>query len=49
MSDIKKIAILKGDYIGPEIMAAGLAVLEAATADSTFKYELIDLPFVGMA
>ena len=47
MSDIKKIAILKGDYIGPEIMAAGLAVLEAATAGSTFKYELIDLPFGG--
>ncbi|WP_367300554.1 3-isopropylmalate dehydrogenase [Leuconostoc carnosum] len=47
MNDIKKIAVLKGDYIGPEIMAAGLAVLKAATDSQQFKYELIDLPFGG--
>ncbi|WP_281165384.1 3-isopropylmalate dehydrogenase [Liquorilactobacillus sicerae] len=44
----KKIAILRGDYIGPEIMAAGLAVLAAACADK-FAYQTQDLPFGGQA
>ncbi|MGX7051277.1 3-isopropylmalate dehydrogenase [Leuconostoc palmae] len=47
MSEIKKIAVLKGDYIGPEIMDAGLSVLAAVTQNTDFNYELIDLPFGG--
>lgn len=47
MTSVKKIVVLKGDYIGPEIMTAGLAVLDAATKDTTFAYELIDAPFGG--
>ena len=47
MTSIKKIVVLKGDYIGPKIMTAGLAVLDAATKDTTFAYELIDAPFGG--
>lgn len=47
MTAVKKIVVLKGDYIGPEIMTAGLAVLDAATKDTTFSYELIDVPFGG--
>lgn len=47
MTSVKKIVVLKGDYIGPEIMTAGLSVLDAATKDTTFAYELIDEPFGG--
>jgi 3-isopropylmalate dehydrogenase len=46
---IKKIAVLRGDYIGPEIMKAGLAVLAAATKESDFSYQIIDYPFGGAA
>ncbi|KRL01817.1 3-isopropylmalate dehydrogenase [Liquorilactobacillus capillatus] len=45
----KVIAILRGDYIGPEIMEAGLKVLDAASKDSSFQYETIDYPFGGAA
>ncbi|KRL37701.1 3-isopropylmalate dehydrogenase [Liquorilactobacillus uvarum] len=45
----KVIAVLRGDYIGPEIMEAGLTVLEAASANSNFQYETIDYPFGGEA
>ncbi|CAK8053536.1 3-isopropylmalate dehydrogenase [Eupransor demetentiae] len=47
MGDVKKIAVLKGDYIGPEIMTAALQVLEAIAPKYDFKYELEDLPFGG--
>lgn len=47
MTSVKKIVVLKGDYIGPEIMSAGLAILDAATRGTTFAYELIDAPFGG--
>lgn len=47
MTQVKKIAVFKGDYIGPEIMAAGLKVLAAVTEKSAFDYTLLDLPFGG--
>ncbi len=47
MTEIKTITVLKGDYIGPEIMAAGLAVLAAVTKNTTFQYRLVALPFGG--
>ncbi|CAH1853123.1 3-isopropylmalate dehydrogenase [Convivina intestini] len=47
MTGKKKIVVLPGDYIGPEIMAAGLTVLAAATQGTDFKYELIECPFGG--
>lgn len=40
----KKIVILAGDGIGPEIMAAALAVLEAAAPET---FEFIEKPFGG--
>lgn len=41
---INKIAVLPGDYIGPEIMEAGLSVLAAVTKGTTFEYRLNTLP-----
>ncbi|WEV61056.1 3-isopropylmalate dehydrogenase [Streptococcaceae bacterium ESL0729] len=45
----KKIAVLAGDGIGPEIMAAGLAVLQVAAQKSDFDYQLEELDFGGVA
>ena len=36
----KKIVALAGDGIGPEIMEAGLAVLEALASKTGFNYEI---------
>lgn len=44
-----RIVVLKGDYIGPEIMAAGLKVLRAAAEHFDFDYDLIEEPFGGEA
>ncbi|GAX07407.1 3-isopropylmalate dehydrogenase [Secundilactobacillus silagincola] len=41
------ITVLAGDYIGPEIMAAGLKVLAAVSEDQNFDYELHEMPFGG--
>lgn len=46
---MKKIVSLAGDGIGPEIMAAGLEVLEAVAAKIDFSYEVISCPFGGAA
>lgn len=43
------IAVLQGDYIGPEIMKAGLSVLEAVSQNTGFDYELHFVPFGGEA
>lgn len=43
----KKIVTLAGDGIGPEIMAAGLEVLEAVAKKIDFDYELDAQPFGG--
>ncbi|HLD76103.1 MAG TPA: isocitrate/isopropylmalate dehydrogenase family protein [Candidatus Norongarragalinales archaeon] len=42
-----KIAIIRGDGIGPEIMHAGLAVLERAAEVYSIDFELIDAPAGG--
>ncbi|KGO31915.1 3-isopropylmalate dehydrogenase, partial [Oenococcus alcoholitolerans] len=44
-----KIAVLEGDYIGPEIMSSGLAVLAAVSAKYSFDYQLFNYPFGGQA
>ncbi|MCP0885800.1 3-isopropylmalate dehydrogenase [Ligilactobacillus sp. WILCCON 0076] len=45
----KKIAILQGDYSGPEMMQAGLAVLDAVSQNTDFEYELNQYYFGGEA
>ncbi|KRM92017.1 3-isopropylmalate dehydrogenase [Liquorilactobacillus cacaonum DSM 21116] len=46
---MKKIAVLQGDYIGPEIMHAGLEVLKLASENTSFKYRIYNYPFGGEA
>lgn len=41
------ITVLAGDYIGPEIMAAGLKVLAAVSEGQGFDYRLHEVPFGG--
>ena len=43
----KKIVVLAGDGIGPEIMEAGLEVLEALAEKTGFVYEIDRRPFGG--
>ena len=43
----KKIIALAGDGIGPEIMEAGLEVLEALAEKTGFDYEIDRRPFGG--
>ena len=43
----KKIVALAGDGIGPEIMEAGLDVLEALAEKTGFDYEIDRRPFGG--
>lgn len=43
------IAVLKGDCSGPEMMAAGLRVLAAASKGTDFEYQLHPYPFGGAA
>ena len=42
-----QITVLAGDYSGPEMMKAGLAVLAAVSAGTDFKYRLHEYPFGG--
>lgn len=42
-----QITVLAGDYIGPEIMAAGLKVLQVVTEGKNFEYQLHQMPFGG--
>lgn len=44
-----QIAVLKGDYIGPEIMQAGLEVLKAISEKADFDYQINEVPFGGEA
>lgn len=41
------ITVLAGDYIGPEIMAAGLKVLAAVSENQDFDYQLHEMSFGG--
>ena len=43
----KKIAALAGDGIGPEIMEAGLEILEALASKTSFDYEIDRRSFGG--
>ncbi len=43
----KKITVLAGDGIGPEIMAAGIAVLQATAENSETAFEFVEKPFGG--
>ena len=43
----KKIVTLSGDGIGPEIMAAGLEVLEKVASKIRFDYDIDAKPFGG--
>ncbi len=40
-----KIAVVKGDGIGPEVVDEGLKVLKAVSQSDGFKYELTDYPY----
>ncbi|GIC73760.1 hypothetical protein LFLT20_07640 [Limosilactobacillus fermentum] len=42
-----QIAVLAGDYIGPEMMAAGLKVLQAVSKEGRFEYKIHEEPFGG--
>lgn len=44
---MNRIICLAGDGIGPEIMQSGLKVLEYATKDTDFKYEIVKSEFGG--
>lgn len=46
---MREIAILSGDYIGPEIMNAALAVFKAAQASTHITYHTKAYPFGGAA
>lgn len=49
MSSKYKIAVLSGDYIGPEIMASGLEILKEVSENTDFEYEISKVPFGGQA
>ncbi|MCM8819878.1 MAG: 3-isopropylmalate dehydrogenase [Candidatus Omnitrophica bacterium] len=42
-----KIAVIKGDGTGPEVIAEGLKVLEAVSRIYNFSYQIEELPFGG--
>ncbi len=46
---MKKIVVLAGDGIGPEIMASALAVLKAACPDHLQRFHFDQRPFGGAA
>ena len=49
MSQTYKIAVLPGDFIGPEVVDAALEVLDVASESYGFKLEYTRLPFGGGA
>jgi len=44
---VRKIAVIPGDGIGPEVVREGLKVLKAAAAVTGFKYETVDFDYGG--
>ena len=42
-----RIAVIGGDGTGPEVVAEGLKVLQAAAGKVGFKYETADFDFAG--
>jgi len=49
VSNTKKIAILAGDGIGPEIMAEGIKVLKVIEARNDINFDLVEAPFGATA
>lgn len=49
MSETHRLAVLAGDFIGPEVTGAALEVLRAAAARHGFSFEEEHLPFGGNA
>jgi 3-isopropylmalate dehydrogenase len=45
----KRIVVLPGDGIGPEVISAAVTLLRDCTADSGNKFEFFDMPFGGNA
>lgn len=45
----KKIAVVSGDGIGPEVIRAAISILEECAAAFGHNFEFIDLPFGGAA
>lgn len=43
----KKIVVLEGDGIGPEIMSSAIAVLQAAVEKTDITFEFTAYPFGG--
>lgn len=49
MSETHRLAVLPGDFIGPEVTSAAVEVLRAAAARHGFSFEAEELPFGGHA
>ena len=49
MSEKHRLAVLPGDYIGPEVIGSALEVLRAAAGRHGFSFEEVSLPFGGNA
>ncbi|WP_125588051.1 3-isopropylmalate dehydrogenase [Companilactobacillus jidongensis] len=49
MNSEYQIAVMDGDYIGPEIMSAGLRVLEEVSKHQNFEYKIKHILFGGEA
>ncbi len=49
MSEKHRLAVLPGDYIGPEVIGSALEVLRAAASTNGFSFEEVTLPFGGNA
>ena len=49
MSGVQRIAVLAGDFIGPEVIGATLTVLEALAPRFDLRFEFTPLPFGGGA
>jgi 3-isopropylmalate dehydrogenase len=45
----KTIAVLAGDGIGPEVVAAAISILEECAAAFSHRFEFVELPFGGAA
>ncbi len=49
MNETRRLAVLPGDYIGPEVTRSALTVLRAAAARHSIRFDSIELPFGGSA
>ncbi len=49
MTGVRRLAVLPGDFIGPEVTAAALRVLRAAAGRHSIAFDSVELPFGGNA